>query len=143
MKVQVKIDGLQRVQQRLNREIGKIKGNIREGLLEVGLDCLGKSVRHAPVDKGDLRGSGYLAYGEVLIARGQKTGQPVKVGDPQPNTRDVAEIGFGTPYAVRQHEELEWRHPKGGKAKYLEDVVKNNTSRWVKMIRDKAQVRES
>jgi len=40
---------------------------------------------------------------------------------------------------VRQHEELQWRHPKGGKAKYLEDVVKNNTDRWVRMIYDKAK----
>ena len=137
----MKIEGLQQAQQRLNRELAKIKVGVREGLLLVGLDCLGKSVSDAPVDKGDLRGSGYLTYDEVLIARGTKDGKTVRVGNPQPGAKDVAEIGFGTPYAVRQHEELEWRHPKGGKAKYLEDVVKLNTSRWVQMIRDKAQVR--
>ena len=137
----MQIEGLQQVQRRLNFEIAQIKGNIRAGLLKVGLDCLGKSVKDAPVDKGDLRGSGYMTYDEVLIARGTKDGKTVRVGNPQPGAKDVAEIGFGTPYAVRQHEELEWRHPKGGKAKYLEDVVKNNTDRWVQMIRDKAQVR--
>jgi hypothetical protein len=29
-------------------------------------------------------------------------------------------ISFNTPYAARQHEELTWRHPQGGHAKYLE-----------------------
>ena len=35
-------------------------------------------------------------------------------------------MGFGDsaiPYAHRQHEELEWHHPKHGKAKYLEDPL--------------------
>jgi len=139
VRVQVKIEGLQQAQQRLNRELAKIKVGVREGLLLVGLDCLGKSVPDAPVDKGDLRGSGYLDYGGTLIARGQKDGSTVRKGRPHANCPDVAEIGFGTPYAVRQHEELQWRHPKGGKAKYLEDVVKNNTDRWVRMIYDKAK----
>jgi hypothetical protein len=30
-------------------------------------------------------------------------------------------ISFSTPYAARQHEELTWEHPGGGKARYLAD----------------------
>jgi hypothetical protein len=47
-----------------------------------------------------------------------------------PPTFDVEKVevtlGFGDsaiPYAHRQHEELTWRHPKHGKAKYLEDPI--------------------
>lgn len=29
-------------------------------------------------------------------------------------------VSFDTPYAVKQHEELGYRHPQGGNAKYLE-----------------------
>lgn len=29
-------------------------------------------------------------------------------------------VGFNTPYARRQHEELDWNHPNGGNAKFLE-----------------------
>lgn len=29
-------------------------------------------------------------------------------------------VSFDTPYAVRQHEELTWRHDEGRQAKYLE-----------------------
>ena len=33
------------------------------------------------------------------------------------------EMGFGTVYAQRQHEETTWRHPTGGEAKYLEHAL--------------------
>lgn len=36
-------------------------------------------------------------------------------------------ISYNTPYAVRQHEEMTWRHAPGRQAKYLETAV--NTSR--------------
>lgn len=36
---------------------------------------------------------------------------------------DTAAVSYNTPYAVRQHEELGYRHPRGGKAKYLEDPL--------------------
>jgi hypothetical protein len=38
--------------------------------------------------------------------------------------------GFNTPYALAQHERLDYRHPKGGKAKYLEDPLKQNAKRY-------------
>jgi hypothetical protein len=38
----------------------------------------------------------------------------------------VAVVSFTEVYAARQHEELDWEHPLGGKAKYLEDPVKRN-----------------
>lgn len=35
--------------------------------------------------------------------------------------RDLrAAVAYDTPYAVRQHEELDWRHDEGRQAKYLE-----------------------
>jgi hypothetical protein len=35
----------------------------------------------------------------------------------------VAAVSFDTPYAVRQHEELTWRHAEGKQAKYLENPM--------------------
>lgn len=32
-----------------------------------------------------------------------------------------AAVSFDTPYAVRQHEEMTWKHDQDRKAKYLED----------------------
>lgn len=39
---------------------------------------------------------------------------------------EAATVYFDTPYAVRQHEELGYQHPKRGKAKYLESHVVND-----------------
>jgi hypothetical protein len=33
------------------------------------------------------------------------------------------QVSFNTPYAVRQHEELDWRHDDGRQAKYLESAL--------------------
>lgn len=46
---------------------------------------------------------------------------------------DVAEDGtsgtvsYDTPYAVRQHEEMEYQHQRGRKAKYLEDPANDRS----------------
>lgn len=78
----------------------------------------------APVDTTALRESG-------------------KVLEPVISTNSVSvTLGFGDsaiPYAHRQHEELEWRHPKHGKAKYLEDPI-NEASQGF-MTRVAARVR--
>ena len=39
-------------------------------------------------------------------------------------------VGFNEPYALAQHERLDFHHPKGGKAKYLEDPLKENADRF-------------
>lgn len=69
-------------------------------------------MREAPVDEGTLRGSGR-----------------VEVED-RGDTMSV-EVSFSTPYAARQHEEVTWNHPKGGKAKYLEDPLKAMSQRYL------------
>lgn len=73
----------------------------------------------APVDTTALRESG-------------------KVLEPVTTANSVSvTIGFGDsaiPYAHRQHEELEWRHPKHGKAKYLEDPINEASQGFMERI---------
>ena len=52
------VEGIDKVARNINRQLEKMKEVSIEGLEEVGLDLLGKAVRQAPVDTGDLRGSG-------------------------------------------------------------------------------------
>lgn len=80
-----------------------------ENTLEIiALDLKGKAQDLAPVDTGDLKGS---AFHEV---------------------KDLeATIGFKEPYAMRQHEEVGFRHPKGGQAKFLEQPLKENAMMYV------------
>jgi hypothetical protein len=48
----------------------------------------------------------------------------------------VGEVGFNTPYALTQHERLDFNHPKGGKAKYLQDNLQTQTDRYQENLSD-------
>ena len=66
---------------------------------------LGESVKVAPIEEGTLSRSG-------------KTSAEMQGGDTA-----VAAVSYDTPYAARQHEEMDWRHDPGRQAKYLEQPL--------------------
>lgn len=88
-----------------------------QALHVIGDDLLGRAIRDAPIDEGTLRGSGSVDV------------------DERANSASV-EVTFSTPYAARQHEEVTWDHPRGGKAKYLEDNLKAMSQRYVRALAD-------
>lgn len=107
----IKIDGQENLNKIL-REMPKKAENATENELKiVALDLQGKAQNLAPVDTGDLRGS---AFNDV---KGM-----------------TATIGFNEPYAMKQHEDVELRHPKGGQSKYLETPYKENISSYIRGI---------
>lgn len=75
-------------------------------------DLQKKSSDQAPVDIGDLRAN--CNVGPI-----KETGTGISIT-----------VGYSLPYAIRQHEELDYRHPKGGKAKYLEDPYNENINSY-------------
>ncbi|MFT4189868.1 MAG: hypothetical protein QM621_14995 [Aeromicrobium sp.] len=77
------------------------RGAVR-GLFEGAGIVLGKSVERNPHDQGHMEGSG-------------------KVSEDPPNLK--AAVSYDTPYAVAQHENLDYAHPKKGQAKYLESAM--------------------
>lgn len=60
---------------------------------------------------------------EVLIV---KTGEGTLVGH----------VGFNQVYAHRQHEELGWKHPHGGQAKYLSTPLYANAGIYLQRLAD-------
>jgi hypothetical protein len=66
---------------------------------------LGEAQRIVPLEEGTLGASGDIRVDHV------------------PGGRDWI-VYFSTPYAARQHEELEWHHMPGRQAKYLEEPAK-------------------
>lgn len=72
-----------------------------------------EAVNEAPIDTGTLRRSGTVTEA------------------PQENT---VYVSFNTPYARRQHEDLTLNHPRGGKAKYLEDPFKRNAKKVERLV---------
>ncbi len=92
-------------------------------LYQEGFDLWNLAARRAPVKHGVLRGSAYVAPPE------DRAGADA-----------VVEVGFGTVYARRQHEETTWKHPRGGEAKYLWNALQQQRSgmlvRLAERIRD-------
>ena len=72
-----------------------------EGMNDVVLDIGSRAADRAPVETGALRGS----MEHSVTVEGDEI---------------VGEIRFTEKYAAAQHEHLEYNHPLGGEAKYLE-----------------------
>lgn len=75
------------------------RGAVR-GLKLAAEHLLGEARQQVPLEEGTLERSGVPSVDESSLK---------------------AAVSFDTVYAVRQHEELTWRHDAGRKAKYLED----------------------
>ncbi|RJO69772.1 hypothetical protein D5S18_28130 [Nocardia panacis] len=70
---------------------------LEEGLFQAAEVLLAQSNALVPIEEGTLQNSGTA---EVRDGKGR--------------------VGYNTPYALRQHEDLTLRHPNGRTAKYLE-----------------------
>lgn len=84
----------------------KVQTAARRGANKAAERLRGLAVAQAPLRDGPLRGSAF-----VTPASADANGV-------------LAEVGFDTVYAARQHEETGWAH-KDGKAKYLEDPTRD------------------
>lgn len=74
-------------------------------LYRMGVAIMSDALPRTPVEFAVLRTSGYV-------------GPPLKSGN-----STTVEVGFGTRYAVPQHENYTYRHPRGGGPKYLTNAV--------------------
>lgn len=72
----------------------------QDGLKEAARQALTDARARAPKDTGKLRRSGRVVVDDV-----------------------GATVRFTAPHAYLQHENLDYRHPDGGEAKYLENAV--------------------
>lgn len=89
-----------------------VRETAEQVLLKCGADLQGKSAEQAPIDNGDLR-------------------RNCSVSQIQDNNGEInIKIGYDLPYARRQHEGLHFKHPKGGKAKFLEDPFNENIDKY-------------
>lgn len=91
------------------------------------LDLAGESARRAPVDTGDLRNDCTAELnGQTVFMRKSP------VGGSLPTLRAYGSVTYGLPYALRQHEVLTYKHPRGGEAKYLERPFDERKERYIR-----------
>ena len=113
----VEIEGLDELNAKLRDIPKKSQKSVLDELTDCLLDLQGKAQALAPHDLGDLEGS--ADSGAQIVGNGVE-----------------GFVTFDTPYATRQHEELEWKHEPGRQAKYLEDPLKENIDQYIKNIGD-------
>lgn len=80
----------------------KVRDAAMSAMEDLGEHVLEESNRVVPIEEGTLQRSG-----NVSSDRGA----------------GKVRIGYDTPYAVRQHEDMDLRHDEGRQAKFLEDAV--------------------
>jgi hypothetical protein len=129
-------------QQRIQKQLDdKLYAANRE-LLEFAEMVCGEAARRAPVEFGDLRGS------FVVIVNGEQWMHTVSDADggvqivhdrtdvPMAPLLTIYIGTAGCVYALRQHEELTWRHPKGGEAKFVEKAFNMYVDQLLQNLQD-------
>ncbi|MGI5162649.1 hypothetical protein [Microbispora sp. CA-102843] len=90
------------------------------GLKKAAEHLLEVSREQVPIEEGTLERSGVASVDEGQLR---------------------AAVSYDGPYAVRQHEELTWKHDEGRKAKYLEDPMNEERGTMLDIVA--AEVRRS
>lgn len=90
------------------------------GVAAAGEHLLGESRQLVPLEEGVLERSGTVVVDEEKLR---------------------ATVVYDTPYSVRQHEEMSYRHAPGRQAKYLEQPM--NTERDTMQALIAAQIRRA
>ena len=120
------------------KEAVKIAEDAGLKALRTGAEAiLTEAIDETPIDTGTLRRSGTVTVGALpdgaQVYEAAESGRDMKDAFPGPEGKEKAVyISFNTPYARRQHEELGYEHPRGGKAKYLEDPFNRNKKKVLK-----------
>jgi len=120
------------------KEAVKIVEDVALKAIRTGAEAiLTEAIDEAPVDTGTLRRSGTVTVGKLpdgeKVYKAAESGTEMKDAFPNKIGKEKAVyISFNTPYAIRQHEELDYEHPRGGKAKYLETPFNANKKKVIK-----------
>ena len=120
------------------KEAVKITEDAALKALRTGAEAiLTEAIDETPVETGTLRRSGTVTVGGLpdgeQVYEAAESGTEMKNAFPQPIGKEKAVyVSYNTPYARRQHEELGYNHPLGGKAKYLEDPFNRNKNKVLK-----------
>lgn len=120
MAITVQIEGLQELQNNLNRRIKNIDKASKKGIKKAALLVLDKSIQKAPILTGDLRRSG-------------------TIDDTQLQSQGFIDVGYNTPYALRQHEEFPNKSDPAAEWKYLENPFKESQDKIIEIIENETR----
>jgi lipoate-protein ligase A len=116
----INVSGLNSVLRNRTAIEQKIFEATKEGIEDSAFDLENKASQLAPLDTGDLRGSSKTDI--------EVSGKKVE-----------GKVSFNEPYALDQHEDLQFNHPRGGQAKYLEQPLKENEQDYKRHVERKVR----
>jgi hypothetical protein len=114
------IKGLEDIQKNLRKYAKKYPAATANAMYQEGFDIERNATIRAPVEFGRLRASAYTT--------------------PPTQNNMVVEVGFGTEYALRQHEGTNFNHPRGGQAKYLENAINQQSAGMANRLADRIKM---
>lgn len=131
-----------RAQDRVNRRLERAGSAAMHAAIDFCEAVMGLAARKAPIDLGDLRGAFTITInGEVWAHTESDESGAVRIIQDRseiPTIHDhiVIRVGVALVYALRQHEEMDWNHPKGGEAKYFEKAVNELSPTFLRELTD-------
>lgn len=107
------------------------------GLLDGGEHILTKAIPNTPKLSGTLRRAGVVSIRDLpdpqeVYAKAESGQEYQSVGVPTHMDTEVY-VSFNTPYARKQHEEMDYRHIDGG-PKYLENAYNAEVDNVLTMV---------
>lgn len=119
-RIRIELRGVEEVAKRLLLADRHLKQGVAAGVYALGENIRTESMRRTPVDQGVLRASHYVTPPEQ-----------VEVG--RPTVRVGCGGGAAKPYALIQHERLDFHHAEG-EAKFLENAAKHEAQNAARTI---------
>lgn len=113
MSADFKVFGIEETIANLLKIKTQAEADTAKAVMDCGQHLKGESQKECPVDTHDL----------------QRSAQ-VEMVD-----KNTVEVSYNKAYALEQHERLDFNHPKGGKAKYLEDPLTRNKQKYIEHIK--------
>jgi hypothetical protein len=98
----ITVKGVEQVQKNLDEAKQRYVANLHNALYRLGVEIARSAQMKAPSVTGSLRESAYAT---------------------RPDNNGSVEVGFGAPYAAKEHEDLELAHRHGGEGKFLQNAM--------------------
>jgi hypothetical protein len=144
----IRISGIVQALTNLQKEMRKIEGRTKAGLIEAGFAIIRNAQERVPVDLGNLRSSGYVLWdrgnkGPTKQWSGPEAGKMQQlhaqvIGEQKSQaTRNQVVIGFTAFYAIYVHEDLTVNH-SSGEAKFLQKAIESQKDRVIRIVQARA-----
>ena len=125
MAARVVLSGVKELANALAAHGEAIDKAISQALYATGIEIRNKSGQLVPIDTGNLRSTRNVEFEDA--GKGREKQVTISYGD------------TATPYAIVQHERLDYNHKAGRQAKYLEQPFLEATAFWPQPLIEKVR----